>query len=85
MAAPDSIQADQHAEPQEKIKSDTENLITSFSEECERLKIKNAAAIVLDPESNTPRIYLHGHLYDTAVMLSQVLRHVKQELNGPLA
>ena len=84
MAAPDNIQADQHAEPQEKIKSDTENLITTFSDECERLGIKNAAIVVLDPESNTPKIYLHGHLYDTAVMLNQVLRHVKQELSGQL-
>ena len=84
MAVPDNIQADQHAEPQEKIKSDVENLITTFSDECERLKISNAAIVVLDPESNTPKIYLHGHLYDTAVMLNQILRHVKNELNERL-
>jgi putative aminopeptidase FrvX len=80
MDSPANIQGDQHAEPQEKIKSTIDELLTAFSEDCQRLGIKHAAIIVRDPGSNHPKVYLHGHLYDVGVMLNTVTQKVRAEL-----
>jgi carboxylesterase type B len=80
MSLPSNIHGDQHPEPQKKIKSTTDELLTAFSEDCQRLNIQHAAVIIKDPESNNPKVYLHGHLYDVGVMLNAVTQKVRAEL-----
>jgi len=84
MDSPTNIQVDQHAGPQEKIKSTIDELITKFSEDCQRLNIEHGVMIIRDPESNNPKIYLHGHLYDVGVLIGGVYDKVKQELFNKL-
>lgn len=73
-------QADQHAESQENIKSEVDELLNGLSEQCERLGIKEAAFLIRDPQSNQQKMYLHGHIFDVTAMLKKLLDHLRNEL-----
>jgi hypothetical protein len=73
-------QQDKHDESHEKINSQIDNLIDVLSNEFERLSIKQAVCIIRDPQSNKPKVYLHGHPYDTAVLLRNVSKDISEEL-----
>jgi hypothetical protein len=60
--------------------------MTQFRTVCEEAKTPVAIAIVLDAEHpETPFIYSHGHIYDQALILAEVLRKLKDEIKTNLS
>jgi hypothetical protein len=60
--------------------------MTKFRIACEEAKVPVAVAIVLDIENpTTPFIYTHGHIYDQATLLAQVLRDLKRKMGEELS
>jgi hypothetical protein len=60
--------------------------MTKFRTACEEAKVPVAIAIVLDIENpTTPFIYAHGHIYDQASLLAQVLRELKHKMSEELS
>ena len=59
--------------------------MTQFRTVCEEANAPVAIAIVIDPKHpSTPFVFTHGNTYDQAILLANVLREMKQQINREL-
>lgn len=55
--------------------------MTQFRTVCESADVPLAIAIVVDPKNpTTPFVYSHGPTYDQALILSKILRELKNKI-----
>ena len=48
-------------------------------------KVKTAVCIIIDPKSATPHVYQRGSSYQSAKVLCQVVKQLKQQLMDELS
>jgi len=58
--------------------------MNGFGEACETQGINTAVAIAIHPQGNGPLVFMRGHEYDVAVMLTRLLRSLKEKLGAEL-
>jgi hypothetical protein len=59
-------------------------VMDGFGQVCEQNHINTAIAIALHPDEELPLVFVRGHEYDIAVLLTRVLRKLKEKLGAEL-
>lgn len=78
---PQPTENDKPENPQDIFEQRYELLLGDFSRLCEERQLPLAIAVVVDPECpQQPFMYMTGHEYDLAVLLTKLLRKIKPEL-----
>lgn len=56
--------------------------MNEFRATCEKAGVPVAIAVVVDPENpKLPLVYARGHLYDQGMLLAQMLKNVRQQID----